>query len=152
MQRTMKTFHWLLVISLFPFIASAQPTSRPVKLIGIVSYDGNLAILDVGRTNRRSDQTEQHILGVKQPADGIEIQNIDATKGIVGAEVDGIARTLALDGSDSSTPGEKPPTIRFRGVKLQTLIFLYAEAKNRTVLQHPKLEESRVALTANPQS
>lgn len=121
-----------------------------MKLVGIVSYDTPVAILEVSKTNNRFQQGEQFTLRVEQSDNGVEIQSIDVTNGTVLAKVDGEPRTLAFDDSGGSKMADKPATIRLEDAKLHPLIYLYGDAKGRTVLEHPEVERTGFTFTANP--
>ena len=148
----MKTFNGLLIFSLLPFIASAQPAGRIVKLVGILGYEVPLAILQVPKTNGGFERTDQFELRADQSEEGVEIQSIDVTNGIVLAMVDGKSRTFAFEAPGGFKMADKPATIRLLDAKLHPLIHFYGEAKGRTVLEHPELEGAGFTLTANPQN
>jgi len=153
----MKAFYWLLTLAASASVAIAQPAGKSVKLVGIVGLDINCAIVEVTQTNytsnhRARERTEQFILGTNQTQSGVLVQSINVIKGTVSANVDGEARTLAFDSPKGAETTVKPSTIQLRGVKLQRVIFLCGELKNRTVLQHPGLKDTGFTLTANPQN
>lgn len=163
----MKPFYCLLAFSLSALLASAQSTTRAVKLVGIlsydtveivsydriVSYDTPLAILEVSKTNNRfGGQGEQFALRAQQSDNGVEIQSIDVTNGTVLAKVGGEPRTLAFDDSGGSKMADKPATIRLQDANLHPLIYFYGDAKGRTVLEHPQVERTGFTFTANPHS
>jgi hypothetical protein len=147
----MKELYWLLALTLSGSIAAAQPSGKTVKVVGIVGLDINSAILEVTQTNHARTHTDQFMLGTNETQSGVQVENIDVTKGIVTANVDGKARTLAFSGPDTAAT-DKPSAIRLSDVRLQCVINLYGELKGRTVLQHPGLRDTGFTLSANPQS
>lgn len=144
----MRILCWFLALGICAITASANTTPKSVNLVGIVGYDIERAVLEITWTNRHSNTSAQIMLANGQSDRGIEIKNIDITNGSVNAKIDGELQTLRFE-SNSTKTGTAPPTIRLHNVKLQPLLLLYAEAKSRTILRYPKLEDTRFSLNGD---
>lgn len=103
--------------------------------------------------SRRSP--EAMMLRAGQAMDGVEVLKIEAANGSVQVMVDGKARTLALEAKGDQSniiDGDSSPVIRLPSIPLELAISLYADYKNRTVMQHPQLGKLTFSLDANPHS
>lgn len=90
-----------------------------------------------------------------QAWDGVEVLTIDSGRETVSLNVVGKARSLALEEPDGTRATNKlasSPFIHLVSVDLQCAISLYADFKNRTVLQHPQLGDPTFSVRSNPQS
>jgi hypothetical protein len=148
----MKTIFLLLALSVSVIAANAQVAKKEVKLIGITSgLDKNTAILEIRAARRPTDDV---ILKEGQALNGVQVAKIEAAGGTVNVTVDGETRTLALeaDKDRTNTMDKTSPTIQFRSVPLDIAISLYADYKNRTVMQHPQLGHPTFSLDVSPNS
>jgi hypothetical protein len=149
----MKTIWLFLALSASVITASAQVSEKDVKLLGVTSgLDSDVAIIEV-RTPKRSP--EDMILKAGQAMNGVEVLKIEG-QGSVNVVVDGQARTLVLE-TDKNLPlantnDRVSPVIHFRSIPLAIAIDLYAEFKNRIVMQHPELGNPTFSLDVNPRS
>lgn len=144
-----------MVLTVSVFTASAQVTNKEVKLIGVsAGLDKDVAIIEVQVPPKPADNI---MLKAGQAANGVEVVKIEAAKGTVSVNVDGEARTLALE-EDPEHPStnridqSSSPLIRFRSLPLQIAIDLYAHYKDRTMMQHPQLGNPNFSLNVSPRS
>src|SRR5579862_338617 len=157
----MKTILCVLALGLATIGAAGQTVTKiarssgvkTVKLVGLLNFDGEGVILEIGESNYNCPSIPyQKIFDEKETYGGIELQSIDLDKRIVVAKVDGELRAIAFEGNDATNTGVATPTIQLHGARIQPLTLLYANAKGRTVLEHPKINEATFTLTANPKT
>jgi hypothetical protein len=154
-SKTMKTIWLLLVLGMSVVTANAQVAEKKLKLIGVSSGSGKeVAMIEVRIPSRAP---EDMVLSAGQGQNGVQVVKIDMAKGTVDLNVDGEARGLVLE-EDSEHPSTNTidrasaPSIDFRSIPLDLAISLYADYKNRTVMQHPQLGKSTFSLKASPRS
>jgi hypothetical protein len=156
----MKTFYFVLLLGTSVCLASAQTTGNNVSVIGIINGFGlDCAVLTVVDPNHEVPITNQIALSEGQSFWGTTVRRLDAKTGVVTVDLGGEMRLLRFQDTNNSGTnaalGGVAPAIRLRGVLFSGMVGirdLYAQLKDRNVLEYPGLGERRFSLTANPQN
>jgi|GEM_PF-6612902 hypothetical protein len=134
----------------FTFDSHAE---KSVKLVGVVAgLSNDVALVEIQTSPGKNPVQLQLTAG--KPENGVALVAMDAAKGKVSLNVDGAARELMFD-EDMQHPTtdtqveESLPLIHFRSLSLVSVISLYSNLKDRTILIHPQLGTPTFSLYQN---
>jgi hypothetical protein len=151
----MKSKWLLLSLPFFLCTLIVSAAEKTVTLKGLITVqDIKKAVVGVAEPARNSSQ--EYVLAEGQKWNGVEVTKIDAKSGTVDVNLNGEKRSLVWENDDAGSTNKSGntavPSIRLRSVTSQTAIDLYADGKERTVLQHPQLGAHQFSLVSNPAS
>jgi len=135
----------LLFLLGMPLAAFAQTSSPSPRLTGIVHVgDLKLAIIQPSSPPRR-----EVVLRERQREGHVEIFTIDSTNRTVTARLaaNDELHVVALTNS-GSVINHEVPGLALEAAGLQTVLYLFAEFSDRTILQHPLLPNKQFSLAS----